>query len=358
MVSDKAQEIRENLKKERQKKAVLDELVQEIGEPDGRIREDASGSQSVSEASGSVVKFSDVANSTLGTAFQDARREISHNPTIGGIVTGGNGRNRGNRRSIESLDIRPRPINRRPDESNSSVARSSRNTGENEQPAATIGRLETSETVLRPDETQANFTPTRQSDGAIPIAQEIEQYYKENYKYNRKLKKFVRTDNEADEIGSEEYDKLPSRKSIEDAEEQAREQAEKQQKSEENKQKWYKQNGVLSSKEAEELYEPLREALKDDGRYLDEAIQLYNRQWDRPIWGDIDDDETEIVARMMLKQAQKSEKMAFVVRTTVELNSYFAAIAIFAPRIALTAEAIRSAPPRNRRKFTLFRQGE
>src|SRR6266702_4427232 len=106
----------------------------------------------------------------------------------------------------------------------------------------------------------------------------------------------------------------------------------------------------LSQKEVIELFEPLKQALQDDFGYLDEGIWLYCMSEDRqPIWGNIDDDEVSVLARLMLKQGQKNAEVAASVRILVDSDIYIQVAAIVAPRAIRTYQMLKgSTRPRLR----------
>ena len=101
----------------------------------------------------------------------------------------------------------------------------------------------------------------------------------------------------------------------------------------------------LSQKEVIELFEPLKQALQDDFGYLDEGIWLYCMAEDRqPIWGNIDDDEVSVLARLMLKQGQKNAEVAASVRILVDSDIYIQVAAIVAPRAIRTYQMLKGSP--------------
>src|SRR6266702_7809938 len=101
----------------------------------------------------------------------------------------------------------------------------------------------------------------------------------------------------------------------------------------------------LSQKEVIELFEPLKQALQDDFGYLDEGIWLYCMSEDRqPIWGNIDDDEVSVLARLMLKQGQKNAEVAASVRILVDSDIYIQVAAIVAPRAIRTYQMLKGSP--------------
>ena len=121
----------------------------------------------------------------------------------------------------------------------------------------------------------------------------------------------------------------------------------------------FKSGGVLSKAEAADLYEPLLDALKDEFGYLDELIWLRATQVKgRDIWGNVDDEEVQTLAKMMLKKGQKSPAMATVVRGMTELHDYLVVGMMFGPRLQETHIALRDAPraPKRERPRSLFRR--
>jgi hypothetical protein len=343
----KAQALRDELRKNRLKQ--LEEEAQNGG--NGAVSSESSGTGE--SASGVGESF----NPTFGTTVQATRGEISDTPSVSGDVAHNGGGNNSNRRSVEGFTKQSRQRNRRSSEGNSSPPLNQANGSETGSYTSRIGKLETDEEYsvrTDPDEQEAFFSSTRPEDGAISA----KVYYKEDYKRIGRTKKYARIDNEADEISIAEYDLLASRKEQERKEREERQREETSQK--EHRQRWFKYEGnTLSEEEAKSLLEPLKAVLLDDLTYLDQAIALRNPNFkDREIWGNLNEHEAETLAELWIKGGQKSPTIATSVRVTVEVKSYAAAVAILGPRIALTAQALREAPPRVRKPVRLFRVAE
>lgn len=101
----------------------------------------------------------------------------------------------------------------------------------------------------------------------------------------------------------------------------------------------------LSKKEVEELREPFIEALKDDFKYLDEAIWWYSHDKSEPqIWSDLDDEEIEVIARVMLRRAERSPAAATLVRNIVDASDYVNVAVITVPRTIKTMQQLNKRP--------------
>ncbi len=101
------------------------------------------------------------------------------------------------------------------------------------------------------------------------------------------------------------------------------------------------------------------EAIKDDFHYLDEALWLRCPQIkDEDIWGNVDEDECQALAKLLLKKARRSPIAASVVRTAIDTHDYLVVGALFVPRIHRTVQALRAAPKRERKPLKLVRSME
>lgn len=341
----KAQALRDQLR-EKRKTAEEQEL--------GSRTVDAPVSGTGESASGVSESF----DSTFGTAVQAPGGTASTTSSNIGDAFAVSRGNSDNRSGSKRLTEQSRQRNRRPDVSDGGSTAHQADGSETGGYRSAIGKLETDEEYsvrIDPEDEEAYFTAQRQGNGPVS-SQKV--YYKEDYSRVGRTKKYARIDNEADEIGIKEYDALPSRKENErkEREEREREQARQQ----EHKKRWYKYEGsTLSEEEAKSLLEPLKAVLLDDLTYLDQAIALKNPDFkDREIWGNLNEHEAETLAELWIKGGQKSPALATSVRVTVEVKSYAAALAILGPRIAMTAQALRTAPPRTRKPVRLFRVAE
>lgn len=112
---------------------------------------------------------------------------------------------------------------------------------------------------------------------------------------------------------------------------------------------WFKQGSTLSQAEAKLLEEPLIAALGDDFSYVDEYIWHRCKDEDQiPIWSDLDTEEIQTLARIMLKQGQRNPAAATMVRSLVEGSDYLATLVIVVPRVIKTVDRMKNAPKRVR----------
>jgi len=242
-----------------------------------------------------------------------------------------------NQRSITEVPGRIGRTTGRPGESDSS----SPDLAETGQPAGTrqAGSLETDDPIPpRIEEPDFAF-----EEGEVSLAkQQPPAKHKEDYyaSTNKGEKVFRLKQNRREFISEEDYGKLLSRTQAQRPVEEA---GAKQQSFGE---KYFKREASkLSQKEVIELFEPLKQALQDDFGYLDEGIWLYCMSEDRqPIWGNIDDDEVSVLARLMLKQGQKNAEVAASVRILVDSDIYIQVAAIVAPRAIRTYQMLKGSP--------------
>lgn len=107
----------------------------------------------------------------------------------------------------------------------------------------------------------------------------------------------------------------------------------------------------LSQKEAEELIEPLTNALFDELELLDKAIwQLTKDEFEQPIWSDFTEKEMDSLVRSITRAGQRSATIATVARSATDLQDYIVAGAIVLPRLQRTAEAVKEARIRRKRE--------
>lgn len=110
----------------------------------------------------------------------------------------------------------------------------------------------------------------------------------------------------------------------------------------------------LSQKEAEELIEPLTNALFDELELLDKAIwQLTKDEFEQPIWSDFTEKEMDSLVRSITRAGQRSATIATVARSATDLQDYIVAGAIVLPRLQRTAEAVKEARTRRKREHAV-----
>src|SRR6266702_7075736 len=242
-----------------------------------------------------------------------------------------------NQRGVTQIPGRVGRATGRPGESDSSPTDSS----ETGQPAGTreSGNLITDDPIP-PRIEEPDFTF---EEGEVSLAkQQPPAKHKEDYypSTNKGEKVFRLKQNREYCSSAENYSKHLSRK---EAQRPVEETGDKQQSFRE---KYFKREASkLSKREALELFEPLKQALQDDFGYLDEGIWLYCMSEDRqPIWGNIDDDEVSVLARLMLKQGQKNAEVAASVRILVDSDIYIQVAAIVAPRAIRTYQMLKGSP--------------
>lgn len=113
---------------------------------------------------------------------------------------------------------------------------------------------------------------------------------------------------------------------------------------------WFRENDVLSEREAAALYEPLKAALADYFDYADEYIWYRCKDAAKePVWSNGDDDELSAIARLMIKRGKRSAGAATVVRAIVNGDDYVTTAVFFVPRMVETQRRLRAAPKRERR---------
>lgn len=110
----------------------------------------------------------------------------------------------------------------------------------------------------------------------------------------------------------------------------------------------------LSQKEAEELIEPLTNALFDELELLDKAIwQLTKDEFEQPIWSDFTEKEMDSLVRSITRAGQRSATIATVARSATDLRDYIVAGAIVLPRLQRTAEVVKEARTRRKREHAV-----
>lgn len=99
---------------------------------------------------------------------------------------------------------------------------------------------------------------------------------------------------------------------------------------------------TFSAKEAKDSLEDLRDALLDDSVYMDQFLWAKTQDaTQKPIWSDIDEQEAEVLAKLLLKGAQANPVVATGVRGLLEGKDYLDAFMIVAPRFQLTVHALK-----------------
>ncbi len=199
----------------------------------------------------------------------------------------------------------------------------------------------TDEDVLRPDPGDDDAAFERQENREIPVTN-ARPPYKEDYKRTSRQGRKVYVAGSVT-LDADDWKALPSKKQT------ARKEPARAAFSEESAVRTGRTSHVLSQKEAQELYEPLREAIKSEFHVIDEALWLRCPQIDgRDIWGNVDDDETEALASLLLKRGQRNAATAAVVRGMIDASDYIVVGAMFVPRIQQTVMALRETPKRGR----------
>lgn len=113
----------------------------------------------------------------------------------------------------------------------------------------------------------------------------------------------------------------------------------------------FKEGKVLSKKEVEELREPFMGALRDDFKYLDEALWWWSHDGSEPqIWSDLDNEEIEVIARTMLRRGERSPAAALAVRNIVDGSDYINTAVIMVPRLIKTAQQVNKRPRKEKGK--------
>lgn len=114
--------------------------------------------------------------------------------------------------------------------------------------------------------------------------------------------------------------------------------------------KGFKEGKVLTRKEADEIKEAFIDALRDDFKYLDEALWWYSHDSSEPqIWGDLDDEEIEIIARVLLRRGERSPAAATLVRNVIDASDYVNVAVITVPRTIKTMQQLNKRPPKQKK---------
>ncbi len=270
------------------------------------------------------------------TTVQNARGTARTLTPTGGAIAAGH-RQPGDHRRSAPAGTRPvRGDNGRFSKSVGGPPGDSATEQRREQPAAAVGRLETDEQPVRIDKQDATFTG--QEDRALPR-------FKEDYfatKRNGQRGYALKSDSSAF-ISLDAYRALASRKQAEAPPEK----------------RFFGKGKTLSATEAEELAEPLAEAIRDEFHIVDQALWLRCPQIDeRDIWGDVSDQEVESLVELLLKGGQRNAATAAVVRSMVDLHVYAVVGSMFAPRIQATVQALQTTTKRGQPmlKLTPFRR--
>lgn len=320
----------------------------------GRNGTPGSASETTDGTSQVASGFESNDDSTFGAALQDAGRAAQHFTPTGGTIADRNRRTGNNGRGTQGKSERPRRRDRRSEKDNGGTTTDSTVAEErtNERrPGRGIGRLitdvEIDEPGLAPNEPESTFEGRANGPVLTESSYTKEDYTKIN-PFGRGVAYALKT-NKKHRISTEEYDALPDAKG----------KSTKQEEPPATDRRFFK-GGVLSQQEAEELYEPLVVALSDSFGYLDKALWSQCPQLDeRPIWSNTTDKEDAAIAKLMLKQGQKSPAAAAAVRTLVDSADYIMVGMAVLPRIGETVEAWRGRPapdPAQRKGFSLFRK--
>ena len=212
----------------------------------------------------------------------------------------------------------------------------------------TAGRLEADgEAPIRIGQPDAFFS-TRQEDGAVSTTRyRID--YKPGFKDRKRVYRLAANPDEY--IAPDEWQLLRERPEPEPEFSAP--------KPERPKEKLFGRSQVLTDAEIRELAEPLRETLQKFGEYADEGLWLLNpNEKGNNIWGDLTDDQAELLAKYLLIGGKQSPVIAVGIRQAVYWKDYAALAAILGPRIRKTQRLIETAPPRPKKKRSLFRPVE
>ena len=105
----------------------------------------------------------------------------------------------------------------------------------------------------------------------------------------------------------------------------------------------------LSSKEVQELKDPLIGALKDEFEMFDNLLWNYEGEQSikQPIWSDMMDSDVEHLATALLNMGTRSGTAATIARGAVDLQDYIVAGALLAPRFQSTVGLVKEVRKRN-----------
>lgn len=120
---------------------------------------------------------------------------------------------------------------------------------------------------------------------------------------------------------------------------------------------WFENARLMSAQEAERLHDPLKAALRDLFKYSDEGIAWYcgvDPETMPPIWSNLDNDEYESLAHVLLSQAQRSPEAAEFVRGVVNSDDYIVAGIIVVPRAIQTTQMLAQAHRLKRQKAQIL----
>jgi hypothetical protein len=248
----------------------------------------------------------------------------------------GNGTNR----STQEKPVRVGSANRRSGENNGSV--------ESVVPGTTrrtAGRLVTDEPI------QERF-----EERAEPEKRYREDYKRGNRKVNGKIQRaYILLSDTTQAITHEDWLALPTSRKQEQREQTKAAREESRDAKPERAGRGFfgvgKTGTVLSKAESNALREPLIAALKDNFKYLDQALWWYSKDGDQPqIWSNMDDEERETVAVFFLKRGERSPAAANFVRNTVDSNEYISTAVIMVPRSIQTMQQLAKRPRQPRQK--------
>lgn len=111
-----------------------------------------------------------------------------------------------------------------------------------------------------------------------------------------------------------------------------------------------KKGSLLTKKEAEESYEPLKESILSCFDDMDKLLDWRVRQRTenrisvtQPIWSNITDFEAETQAKLMIKRGMSNVYAAETVRKFIAMKDYISVGVMYLPRIQLTVDVLRIA---------------
>jgi transcriptional regulator with XRE-family HTH domain len=107
---------------------------------------------------------------------------------------------------------------------------------------------------------------------------------------------------------------------------------------------WIQWAKPLTAQEASHLTDPVEAALRDYFLYLDQALwKISGDTAHQPIWSDMTDKELQVLCRVWLRLAQRSQVAATAIHSLLSGRDYLAVTMILLPRGAETAHLLRPA---------------
>lgn len=310
---------------------------------DGRTRTlDENGTSASGAGQGSFGNVS-IADATPGATFQDARGAAERFTATGEPIKLRHRRDRDHESGAARLIERERGSNRRSEKGDSGAApnRSADEKPARGEPAISIGRLGTDETITEPGPIKLDMTP----DGTFDTPRIELSPYKEDYRRSTRNGQnvYALIADPEQYITPDAYKALVSNKALSEPRE--------------NGGGWFKKpSKVLTKGEAEDLYETLVAAISDDFGYIDQLLWKINPGLDeRPIWSNTSPLEDQAIAKMLLKRGQSSPAAAALVRGVVDSSDYVIVGMAILPRVNETVKAIRERPRTARKKFSMVR---